>query len=724
MEQQKKGNNNLISIYGAVVILLIILLAGFMIRFFVNFGEGTKKAGANDLIDALDRSGEFNDINGAEKDESVAYRVTATSNGLVYLKSFAFGDISNNKWRTPKKYDGLLDGQYSMDYLTSIYCSLHGASEYDMTITPVRKDYLVPYYHSINSEAKSIQKSDIESIGSVSDTYAMKYYGAGKFTADSLKALYGSTSRTEHVQEEQAYREFVYANYINVPESTITLMRQIIREQGWSKNTDGIYKKVSTYISNQAEYNLNFNPAMNKESDVIVAFLTKYKEGICQHFASSAVLLYRTLGIPARRVEGYCAEVAANVEVEVTGGDAHAWVEVYVDGVGWVPIDPTMTTPNKSDDKQKQTNEIVPFDSYVPRDGADGYYYPLNTKAEGVLLDSRNGGFLSGTTIEQIYEKGYYYTAKVYGYAQKNGSYITFQYHNSEETALGSAGATKIQDFRIFDENDVDITSRFDFSLGDGLFKQVWTELTVVTENKSKKGDGTPLTGKGTTVQVLGNLQSFHSVVGYDYVGTITEYGYVKNMIYPIIEDNTGKDVTDQYGIDESKFGYLHVYEYLISISSSSKLVEYTNEEYTFDDYTISGTRNSNDVFTLDFSSFKNAGTYVNYYLVTVTRNGKDVTQNYEIDYNFGVITIDRAYMYITAGSAQKAYNGEPLECHEYTIDTTITGLDVEVEMPAILTNKGVAENYIQNVIIKDSEGNDITANFNITTYSGTLRVY
>ena len=195
-------------------------------------------------------------------------------------------------------------------------------------------------------------------------------------------------------------------------------------------------------------------------------------------------------------------------------------------------------------------------------------------------------------------------------------------------------------------------------------------------------------------------------------------------MIYPIIEDNTGKDVTDQYGIDESKFGYLHVYEYLISISSSSKLVEYTNEEYTFDDYTISGARNSNDVFTLDFSSFKNAGTYVNYYLVTVTRNGKDVTQNYEIDYNFGVITIDRAYMYITAGSAQKAYNGEPLECHEYSIDTTITGLDVEVEMPAILTNKGVAENYIQNVIIKDSEGNDITANFNITTYSGTLRVY
>ena len=39
---------------------------------------------------------------------------------------------------------------------------------------------------------------------------------------------------------------------------------------------------------------------MDDEADVVVAFLTKYKEGICQHYASAATLLFRELGIPAR----------------------------------------------------------------------------------------------------------------------------------------------------------------------------------------------------------------------------------------------------------------------------------------------------------------------------------------------------------------------------------------------------------------------------------------
>lgn len=59
------------------------------------------------------------------------------------------------------------------------------------------------------------------------------------------------------------------------------------------------------------------------------------------HFASAATLMLRTLGIPARYVSGFTAELAAGETVEVPDSAAHAWVEIYLDGYGWYPVEVT-----------------------------------------------------------------------------------------------------------------------------------------------------------------------------------------------------------------------------------------------------------------------------------------------------------------------------------------------------------------------------------------------
>jgi transglutaminase-like putative cysteine protease len=72
--------------------------------------------------------------------------------------------------------------------------------------------------------------------------------------------------------------------------------------------------------------------------------------GVCQDFAHLLIAMARTRGMPARYVSGYLvprrtAEPGASVE-EVIGGQAsHAWVEAYVLGVGWAPLDPTLDKP-------------------------------------------------------------------------------------------------------------------------------------------------------------------------------------------------------------------------------------------------------------------------------------------------------------------------------------------------------------------------------------------
>jgi hypothetical protein len=72
-------------------------------------------------------------------------------------------------------------------------------------------------------------------------------------------------------------------------------------------------------------------------------FLFSTRRGFCEHFASAFTFVMRAAGVPARVVTGY-----QGGEFNPLGGylvvrqsDAHAWSEVWIDGAGWVRVDPT-----------------------------------------------------------------------------------------------------------------------------------------------------------------------------------------------------------------------------------------------------------------------------------------------------------------------------------------------------------------------------------------------
>jgi transglutaminase-like putative cysteine protease len=77
----------------------------------------------------------------------------------------------------------------------------------------------------------------------------------------------------------------------------------------------------------------------------LVDFLTTGRAGYCQQYAAAMGAMLRVANIPARVVLGYTHEKPdASGRFEVTTDDAHAWVEAYFAGVGWVPFDPTPLT--------------------------------------------------------------------------------------------------------------------------------------------------------------------------------------------------------------------------------------------------------------------------------------------------------------------------------------------------------------------------------------------
>jgi protein-glutamine gamma-glutamyltransferase len=77
--------------------------------------------------------------------------------------------------------------------------------------------------------------------------------------------------------------------------------------------------------------------------DAVDDFLFNTHEGFCEHYASSFTVLMRAAGIPARVVTGYQGGFWNNVGqyLLVRNSDAHAWTEVWLDGQGWVRVDPT-----------------------------------------------------------------------------------------------------------------------------------------------------------------------------------------------------------------------------------------------------------------------------------------------------------------------------------------------------------------------------------------------
>ena len=153
-------------------------------------------------------------------------------------------------------------------------------------------------------------------------------------------------AQKQYCQAESVYRDFVYENYTQTDKDTAKLMNEYFWDD-YDPERDGIYSALSqvrNVLNNNVHY-VEKTMAAPEGYDPIRYFLTKSRQGNSVLYASAAVEALRVHGIPARYVEGYFVSeeqsVANDGKISLTGKDAHAWVEVYFDGIGWLPVDVT-----------------------------------------------------------------------------------------------------------------------------------------------------------------------------------------------------------------------------------------------------------------------------------------------------------------------------------------------------------------------------------------------
>lgn len=90
------------------------------------------------------------------------------------------------------------------------------------------------------------------------------------------------------------------------------------------------------YLRETCEYTLAPGPT-DPDQDFVAEFLT-HRRGYCTYYASALTVLCRAAGVPARYVTGY-AMIPDGERYKATESTAHAWAEVYLDSMGWVPVD-------------------------------------------------------------------------------------------------------------------------------------------------------------------------------------------------------------------------------------------------------------------------------------------------------------------------------------------------------------------------------------------------
>lgn len=154
-----------------------------------------------------------------------------------------------------------------------------------------------------------------------------------------------------YLQMESAYREFVYSYALTVPAEFRAQLGAVLDQCCES------YGPADSLTKEQAQTAaLAFLESCFDGSGDIALPLADTADGTTYQYATVAALALRYYGIPARYVEGYTVKAAENEPTNVDASAAGAWVEVYQDGIGWLPL---ALTPGLEDLSAEQTESGI-----------------------------------------------------------------------------------------------------------------------------------------------------------------------------------------------------------------------------------------------------------------------------------------------------------------------------------------------------------------------------
>jgi Transglutaminase-like enzymes, putative cysteine proteases len=289
----------------------------------------------------------------------------------LYLKAFIGGEYGKNKWNPYTAEEEYLK-RHNLD--ESIFVNKESQNLSAVAVN------LFPEIQSISS--MGFQPWNEINVFNISANHKYIYNpyfsiknldkGYNSFIALDLPDYLGLNELQRYVllnlgnEEFTWYENDILPEYLQLPEVGLERLKQQCKDVGYYGME--YLDEISSYIINTLHSNTTYSLSpgiLPSGKDFAEYFLYEQKEGYCTHYATTATLMYRMFGIPARFVMGYSVPsvtfyerktslIDSKMVAEVNAERAHAWTEIYLKGVGWVPVE---VTPEDMEDAMNKMME-------------------------------------------------------------------------------------------------------------------------------------------------------------------------------------------------------------------------------------------------------------------------------------------------------------------------------------------------------------------------------
>ncbi|MEV6721418.1 DUF3488 and transglutaminase-like domain-containing protein [Streptomyces xanthochromogenes] len=316
-----------------------------------NAGTGGDGDGTGGTISAVNPLVSLqNSLNQPEDREVMRYNTNAQDTKEMYLRIVALDEFDGASWKSSERHikdvpdplprpDGLSPSVVTTDVQTSIsaagwYAQSWLPMPFPATQVNIKGDWrFEPVGRTLVGDRKQTTRG-------------------AQYTVSSLLVRPTAAQLAQAAAPSAA----LVKEYTRVPDSLPSVVSATARQvtSGAANNYERAVK-LQDWFSTSGGFSYNTHVQSGSGTEAIANFL-KEKEGFCVHFSFSMAAMARTLGIPARVAVGFTPGTPRpDGTMSVGLRDAHAWPELYFEGVGWTRFEPTPTRGTAPDYTRQQT---------------------------------------------------------------------------------------------------------------------------------------------------------------------------------------------------------------------------------------------------------------------------------------------------------------------------------------------------------------------------------
>lgn len=358
--------------YVAVCIAVALFPAALTIEHSTDIGNTVKDIFHSAVYDSSSNSmpeGKLTNLESRKHSDKAALKIEIEQPQKLYLKGFVGESYDGLSWSELSKdvvykYADTFFWLHQNDFFAqseiAAACSLTESAvikTIEVTnISACKKYSFVPYTLADSNILDKYLIGD-RAVCSNSDSYSASYLSGGLSKFFNAQIELSNNQRkseiSDYITNESAYRDFVYNNYLEIPETAEAAISYHLKDESSALTFTEIIETILNYLENNIEYD-ETAVTNNDDTDFIKYFLDNSKRGYSVHYATAATLMLRYFGVPARYAEGYfisaaeAANYGENAVITIDENHAHAWAEYYLDGVGWIPFE---VTPGYIDDE-------------------------------------------------------------------------------------------------------------------------------------------------------------------------------------------------------------------------------------------------------------------------------------------------------------------------------------------------------------------------------------